>query len=126
MLFHDICRVTIVLGGEKMDKEMMKGSIDILVLSIISHHDTYGYEIIQKLKVQSNDVYHMSQGTLYPALKRMEQKNLIESYWGESESGMKRKFYRITKAGKQELEKKLDYWGQITALIQACRKGEFA
>ncbi|EEM13428.1 Transcriptional regulator, PadR [Bacillus pseudomycoides DSM 12442] len=115
-----------VLGGEKMDKEMMKGSIDILVLSIISHHDTYGYEIIQKLKVQSNDVYHMSQGTLYPALKRMEQKNLIESYWGESESGMKRKFYRITKAGKQELEKKLDYWGQITALIQACRKGEFA
>lgn len=115
-----------MLGGGKMDKEMMKGSIDILVLSIISHDDTYGYEIIQKLKEQSNDVYHMSQGTLYPALKRMEQKNLIESYWGESETGQKRKFYRITIAGKEELEKKLNYWEQITALIQACRKGEFA
>ncbi|WP_242223796.1 PadR family transcriptional regulator [Bacillus cereus group sp. BfR-BA-01380] len=109
-----------------MDKEMMKGSIDILVLSIISHYDTYGYEIIQKLKEQSNDVYHMSQGTLYPALKRMEQKNLIESYWRESETGQKRKFYCITVTGKQELEKKLNYWGQITALIQTCRKGEFA
>ncbi len=74
-----------------MDKEILKGSIDILLLSIIKQHDTYGYEIIQKLKENSNDLYTMSQGTLYPALKRLEQKDLINSYWGESETGMKRK-----------------------------------
>lgn len=49
-----------------MDKEILKGSIDILLLSIIKQHDTYGYEIIQRLKENSNDLYTMSQGTLYP------------------------------------------------------------
>ena len=106
-----------------MDKEILKGSIDILLLSIIKQHDTYGYEIIQKLKENSNDLYTMGQGTLYPALKRLEQKDLINSYWGESETGMKRKFYRITTSGKKILEEKLTAWDSVTALIKTCQKG---
>ncbi|GGE67718.1 PadR family transcriptional regulator [Priestia taiwanensis] len=109
-----------------MDKEILKGSIDILLLTIISKYDTYGYEIIQELKKQSGDEYNMSQGTLYPALKRMEQKEFIESYWGESETGMRRKFYRITTNGKTELERKLKSWEQITNLINMCGKGALA
>lgn len=109
--------------NHKMDKEILKGSIDILLLSIIKQHDTYGYEIIQKLKENSNDLYTMSQGTLYPALKRMEQKDLINSYWGESETGMKRKFYCITTSGKKILEEKLTAWNSVTALIKTCQKG---
>ncbi|WP_410985263.1 PadR family transcriptional regulator [Bacillus cereus] len=105
-----------------MDKEILKGSIDILLLSIIRHHDTYGYEIIQKLKENSNDLYNMSQGTLYPALKRLEQKELISSYWGESETGMKRKFYSITANGKKVLAEKLTAWDSVTALIKVCGK----
>ncbi|PEE34465.1 PadR family transcriptional regulator [Bacillus pseudomycoides] len=106
-----------------MDKEILKGSIDILLLSIIRQHDTYGYEIIQKLKENSNDLYNMSQGTLYPALKRLEQKELISSYWDESETGMKRKFYTITTNGQKVLEEKLTAWDSVTALIKVCRKG---
>lgn len=109
--------------NHKMDKEILKGSINILLLSIIKQHDTYGYEIIQKLKENSNDLYTMSQGTLYPALKRLEQKDLIHSYWGESETGMKRKFYRITTNGKKILEEKLTAWDSVTALIKTCQKG---
>ncbi|MEI4801371.1 MULTISPECIES: PadR family transcriptional regulator [unclassified Bacillus (in: firmicutes)] len=109
-----------------MDKEILKGSIDILLLSIIQQHDTYGYEIIQKLKENSKDAYNMSQGTLYPALKRLEQKELITSYWGESETGMKRKFYRITANGEKILQEKLTAWDQITTLIKVCRKGAYS
>jgi len=65
----------------------------------------------------------MSQGTLYPALKRLEQKDLINSYWGESETGMKRKFYHITTSGKKILEEKLTAWDSVTALIKTCQKG---
>jgi PadR family transcriptional regulator, regulatory protein PadR len=106
-----------------VDKEILKGSIDILLLTIISKRDTYGYEIIQELKKHSKNEYNMSQGTLYPALKRMEKKEFIESYWGESETGMRRKFYRITVSGRSELKRKLTAWEQITNLINACGKG---
>lgn len=112
--------------NHKMDKEILKGSIDILLLSIIQQHDTYGYEIIQKLKENSKDAYNMSQGTLYPALKRLEQKELITSYWGESKTGMKRKFYRITDNGEKILQEKLTAWDQITALIKVCKKGAYS
>ncbi|GEN34741.1 PadR family transcriptional regulator [Aneurinibacillus danicus] len=108
-----------------MDKEVMKGSIDILLLSIIEQQDIYGYKIIQHLRKKSNDAYRMSQGTLYPALQRLEKKGWITSYWGEAETGARRKFYCITENGKKELDKKLKSWQQISYLIQCC-KGGFA
>lgn len=63
-----------------MDKEIMKGSIDILILSVIAQGHTYGYEITKSLKDKSQDLYQMSEGTLYPALKRLEAKECLESY----------------------------------------------
>ncbi|MBR8658027.1 MULTISPECIES: PadR family transcriptional regulator [Bacillales] len=109
-----------------MDKEILKGSIDILLLSIIGRQDTYGYDIIQQLKALSNGEYLMSQGTLYPALKRLEKKGLLRSYWVENEETGRRKFYSLTNEGKAELQEKLRSWNQINLLIQACRKVEFA
>ncbi|WP_166246103.1 PadR family transcriptional regulator [Paenibacillus turpanensis] len=109
-----------------MDKEIMKGSIDILLLSIIGRQDTYGYDIIQQLKDHSNGVYLMSQGTLYPALKRLENKGLLSAYWVENEVNGRRKFYSLTNEGKSELREKLQSWDQIHFLIQACRKAGLA
>ncbi|MFS0614533.1 PadR family transcriptional regulator [Lederbergia ruris] len=106
-----------------MDKEIMKGSIDILLLSLVSKKDMYGYEMVKTLKANSNELYNMSEGTLYPALKRLENKKWLESYWGNSESGGRRKYYRITMDGKQELEKKLNEWNQISHLIKVCSEG---
>lgn len=108
------------MGWLKLDKEILKGSIDILLLLVIKQNDTYGYEIVKILKEKSDEFYEMSHGTLYPALKRLERKKLLESYWRESEVGMRRKFYRITEEGKVELKEKLMQWNKIHYLIQSC------
>lgn len=100
-----------------MDKEIMKGSIDILILSIINTKDNYGYEIAKEIKEKSDFSYSMGEGTLYPALKRLEEKQLIESYWQSANLVGKRKYYRITDLGKTVLKDKLQQWSQITNLI---------
>lgn len=96
---------------------MMKGSIDLILLSIISTKDMYGYEMVQVLKQSSDEAYSMSEGTLYPALKRLETQGTIESYWQEQENNRPRKYYRITDEGKKALHSKLKDWQQIHALI---------
>lgn len=106
-----------------MDKEIMKGSIDILLLSLMNQRDMYGYEIVKTLKENSNELYNMSEGTLYPALKRLESKEWLESYWGSSEIGGRRKYYRLTQSGKTVLSKKLKEWNQINNLIKRCSEG---
>lgn len=106
-----------------MDKELMKGSIDILLLSLIEKKQMYGYEIAKKLKESSNGFYCMSEGTLYPALQRLEKKNLIKSSWGDSETGGRRKYYSITEEGIKNLTEKLKEWNALSNLINSCREG---
>lgn len=102
---------------------MMKGSTEILLLSIIEREDIYGYEIAKRLKEKSNDLYSMGEGTLYPALQRLEKRSLITSYWKDAESGGRRKYYSITDKGKKELSIKLNEWDILNKLIKSCREG---
>ena len=106
-----------------MDKEILKGSIDILLLSLISQKDCYGYEMVKSLKENSQELYSMGEGTLYPALKRLEKKKWIESYWQEADAGKRRKYYRITDAGTKELAKKIGDWNVVKELIQKTAEG---
>jgi len=101
----------------QLDKEMMKGSIDLLLLSIINQRDLYGYELIQIIKRLSDNTYEMSEGTLYAALKRLERKGFVQSYWKETESG-RRKYYHMTDSGKKELQLKRENWKWMDSLIQ--------
>ena len=101
----------------------MKGSIDILLLSLVNQRDMYGYEMVKTLKELSGDLYEMSEGTLYPALKRLENKGWLRSYWQSSETAGRRKYYQITKDGKRALGKKLKNWRQINQLINVCSEG---
>lgn len=105
-----------------MDKEMMKGSVDIFILSLISKKDMYGYEIAQQINVQSNKLYEIGEGTLYSALKRMQNKGFLESYWGDSETGGRRKYYTITDKGVKELAIKLENWEKVHSLIKMFTK----
>lgn len=105
-----------------MDKEMMKGSIDLLLLSLIEKRDLYGYEMTRILKRLSDDTYEMSEGTLYAALKRMERKGWIQSYWRNTESG-RRKYYQMTKDGHKELQRKKKNWEWMDALIRKSSEG---
>ncbi|MGN1386652.1 MAG: PadR family transcriptional regulator [Bacillus sp. (in: firmicutes)] len=106
-----------------MDKEILKGSIDILLLSLISQKDCYGYEMVKSLKENSKELYSMGEGTLYPALKRLEKKKWIESYWQEADAGKRRKYYRITGVGTKELAKKIGDWNVVKELIQKTSEG---
>jgi PadR family transcriptional regulator, regulatory protein PadR len=105
-----------------MDKELMKGSTEILLLSLIEKEDLYGYEIAKKLKEKSNDLYIMGEGTLYPVLQRLAKKDLIKSYWVDLESGGRRKYYSITEVGKKELIEKLNQWDILNNLIKSCKE----
>ncbi|MFD1360958.1 PadR family transcriptional regulator [Lentibacillus salinarum] len=99
-----------------MDREIMKGSIDILLLNLLNGNDMYGYEMVKVLKDKSEQLYNMGEGTLYPALKRMEKKGWLHSYWHETDYG-RRKYYRITDDGQAELARKLDEWNSVHHLI---------
>lgn len=105
-----------------MDKEMMKGSIDLLLLSLIEQRDLYGYEMTRIIKHLSKDTYEMSEGTLYSALKRLERKEWVESYWKKTESG-RRKYYHMTDDGSKELELKKDNWKWMDSLIRESSEG---
>lgn len=106
-----------------MDRELLKGSIEILLLSLLAEQDCYGYEMTKKLRVLSEDAYHMNEGTLYPALKRLETKDCVVSYWQDSFDGGRRKYYTITDTGRKVLTDKLRSWKQINQLIDKTLEG---
>lgn len=105
-----------------MDKEMMKGSIDLLLLSLIAQRDAYGYEMTKALKQLSDGAYEMSEGTLYPALKRLERKQWVRSYWSETAAG-RRKYYQMTDSGRKELEIKRRNFELIQNLVKRSSEG---
>lgn len=96
---------------------MMKGSIDLLILSLLSQRELYGYEMTKVLRKMGEGQYEISEGTLYPALKRLEKKEYIEGYWQESEAG-RRKYYRLTDSGQTELERKRSSFSFLENLVR--------
>ena len=107
-----------------MNKELLKGSIEILLLSLLVEEDCYGYDMTKKLRILSDDTYHMNEGTLYPALKRLEKKECVSSYWSDEKSVTRRKYYSITESGRKELNDKLSHWKQISQLIDRTLGGQ--
>lgn len=94
----------------KINKELMKGSTSILVLSLLKKEDMYGYQITQELKKASENVFELKEGTLYPMLHGLENEKAIESYWFDADNGRRRKYYKITKEGKKLLKDKKAEW----------------
>lgn len=105
-----------------MDQEMMKGSIDLILLSLIAQRDMYGYEIVKVLKKVSDETYEMSEGTLYSALKRLEKRSWVESYWQEAD-GSRRKYYCLTDEGSDALESKRENWKWMNGLVRKSSEG---
>lgn len=93
----------------ELNKEVLKGHIDTLILSILKEKDYYGYEIAKQVREKSE--FELKEGTMYLALKRMESKKLIKSYWGnEQSSGGRRKYYNLTEEGHDFLKIKKIEW----------------
>ncbi|GGI45308.1 putative DNA-binding protein YwzG [Paenibacillus marchantiophytorum] len=93
----------------KISKELMKGSTVILILTLLNRKDMYGYEMTKEMEANSDGIFTLKEGTLYPILHTLESDKLVEAYWDEKD-GRKRKYYRITPSGKAELGLKKQEW----------------
>ncbi len=93
----------------KFNKELLKGSTNMLVLSLLEKENMYGYQMIKEISKESNNVFELQEGTLYPILHGLEEKGFITSYWDETGT-KKRKYYSITKKGKKQLKERKEEW----------------
>lgn len=94
--------------------ELLQGTLDLLILKSISLGPLHGYGVLLRIQQVSRDKLQIQQGSLYPALYRLEHQGLIASEWGESENKRRAKYYRLTAAGKRRLRDELAYWQRLT------------
>ncbi|MBE2216159.1 MAG: PadR family transcriptional regulator [Opitutaceae bacterium] len=99
--------------------ELLQGTLDLLVLRVLNGGPLHGFAIAQKIHVLSRQALEVEEGSLYPALYRMERKGWIEAEWGVSENNRKAKFYALTKAGRRQLATEQDAWARLAAAIGA-------
>ena len=95
-----------------------QGTLDMLVLQVLSLGPAHGYAIAQRLQQISRDNVQVNQGSLYPALHRLEQKRWLTAEWRLSETGREAKFYALTKAGHKQLAREKESWDRLTAAVQ--------
>ncbi len=101
-----------------VSKDLIAASLAPLVLIILSESENYGYELIQQIKSRSNSELNIAEGTLYPVLKKLEEKKWVTSKWRTAESGKQRKYYSVTKKGKEQLSEQMEQWNFFNNLIQ--------
>ena len=95
-----------------------QGTLDMLILQILSVEDQHGYGIAQRLDQISKSVVQVNQGSLYPALHRLEQKGWLKAEWKQSETGREAKFYSLTRSGQKQLRVEKDSWARLTGAVQ--------
>ncbi|MCM3240018.1 helix-turn-helix transcriptional regulator [Heyndrickxia oleronia] len=99
------------------NRELVKGSTSLLLLHLLDEQDMYGYQLAREMERRSEEALHVKEGTLYPALKKLEEKGYIDSYWVEQEKGPARKYYRISEDGKVVLLQKSKEWNRFVGVI---------
>jgi len=97
--------------------ELLQGTLDLLILKAISLGPLHGYGVLLRIQQISRDKLRIQQGSLYPALYRLEHQGLVAWAWGESENRRKAKFYRLTAAGRRRLDQERAYWGRLSEAI---------
>lgn len=108
-----------------LSKELMAASTEPLILGLLSQGENYGYALIQEVKRLSGDKISWTDGMLYPVLHRMENRGLIKSRWGKSETGRKRKYYSLKKDGKTAASKHLEQWSLVHGVLSGLRKKSY-
>ena len=95
-----------------------QGTLDMLILQILSLEPAHGYGIAQRLEQISKSVVQVNQGSLYPALHRLEQRGWLKADWKESETGREAKFYSLTRSGHKQLRSEKDRWNRLTGAVR--------
>ena len=108
------------MAKQKID--LLQGTLDLLVLKTLQSGTTHGWDIAQRIQQVSRDVLKVNQGSLYPALHRLEAQGLVASEWGGSENNRRAKFYKLTPAGRKQLATETDSWerfaGAVSLILQ--------
>jgi PadR family transcriptional regulator PadR len=100
---------------EKSD--LLQGTLDMLILKIVALGPVHGYGISQRIRQISNEALQVQQGSLYPALHRLEKRDWLEAEWGESENGRQGKFYKLSAIGRKQLEREEESWGRLSEAV---------
>jgi transcriptional regulator len=100
-----------------MDTELLKGTLSLLILSLLSRKAMYGYEIAATVHRDTDGTFTWREGSLYPSLHKMQAEGLIRGEWEEKETGRKRRYYHITPKGRAALKKKLESWTDLTCAV---------
>jgi PadR family transcriptional regulator PadR len=102
-----------------LDRELLKGSIALLILKLLSERDMYGYEIIQESLRRSQQAFQFKEGTLYPALHQLHKRGYLRSEWRTGENGKQRKYYGLTTAGRKAARRSEEEWIFFTKMVNA-------
>jgi PadR family transcriptional regulator PadR len=103
------------MNQEKL--EFLKGTLDMLILKIVALGPIHGYAISQRIQQISKDFFQVPQGSLYPALHRLEDRGWVKAEWKESGTGRDAKFYSLTRKGRKQLETEVANWGHVSAAV---------
>jgi transcriptional regulator len=98
--------------------DLLQGTLDMLVLKTLALGPMHGWGISQRIQQVSRDVLVINQGSLYPALYRLEQQGLVKTEWGSSENNRQAKFYELTRAGRKQLAEETENWGRLSAAVE--------
>jgi PadR family transcriptional regulator, regulatory protein PadR len=105
------------VGKEKAD--LLQGTLELLVLRLLRSGQLNGWDIMQRIRLVSGEVLSVTPGALYPALHRLEERGLISSEWGTSENNRRAKFYKLSAAGRKQLEAERETWERFTGAVEA-------
>src|SRR5579863_7589077 len=97
--------------------EVLQGTLDLLILKTVALQPMHGWGIAQRIQQISREVFQIQQGSLYPALYRLERKGWVRAEWGASENNRRAKYYTLTKAGRQQLERELAQWERLSSAV---------
>ena len=97
--------------------DLVQGTLDLLILKVLANEATHGWAIAQRIRLMSNDVLQVRQGSLYPALHKLEHQGWITSTWGESDNGRRAKYYSLTRAGRKALATESAQWERLSSAI---------
>jgi len=106
-----------------LERELRRGTLEMLLLRILADGPTYGYELLSRLSRRSDGRFDIKEGTLYPVLYRLEDAGLVVPEWEQPERGVSRKVYRLTKAGEQRLVELTTAWQEFSAAIEMLIEG---
>jgi PadR family transcriptional regulator, regulatory protein PadR len=102
--------------------DLVQGTLDLLILKTLALGPMHGWAIARRIRQLSNEVLQVQQGSLYPALHRLEQQAWIQAEWGESDNNRRAKYYSLTRAGRKQLEREAVSWERLSAAISAIVK----